>query len=253
MSQLAMFEFVSAEEIEAPAVVTPEPAQKAATPRQTGRKHNHPKKGSNITVEPIRNPKDIKLIKMLLADRPRDLALFVTGINSNLRASDLLRITVGQVRYLKAGESFQIKEQKTQKSRMVTINGPVLETIRKLLATMPAAKDGDLLFQSRKKSARLEVVKETRRSGTVTRQPLQGEITVQHLNQLVKSWCREAKIKGSFGSHSLRKTFGFQQRTLYNVPVYLLMQAFNHSSERQTLTYLGIQAEEVRDVFLNAV
>jgi hypothetical protein len=39
-------------------------------------------------------------MKRLLANRPRDLALFTLGINTTLRASDLLLITEGQVRHL---------------------------------------------------------------------------------------------------------------------------------------------------------
>lgn len=55
---------------------------------------NRPKKGSQTTVEPIRKPADIKNIKKLLQDSPRNLCLFVLGINTNLRASDLLKIKV---------------------------------------------------------------------------------------------------------------------------------------------------------------
>ena len=58
---------------------------------------NHPKKGDSIKVEPIKAKKDIQNLKKLLSDKPRDLAIFVVGINTNLRASDLLRIKVGQV------------------------------------------------------------------------------------------------------------------------------------------------------------
>ena len=53
---------------------------------------NHPKKGSTIKVDPIKKLKDIKAIKKILANKPRDLALFTIGINTNLRASDLLRL-----------------------------------------------------------------------------------------------------------------------------------------------------------------
>ena len=40
-----------------------------------GENYNHPKKGSHLTVEPIRKVKDIKLIKKLLSDKPLDLVL----------------------------------------------------------------------------------------------------------------------------------------------------------------------------------
>jgi len=57
-----------------------------------GQNCNHPKKGDMIRVQPITNIKNLKAIKKLLADKPRDLALFTVGINTNLRASDLLQI-----------------------------------------------------------------------------------------------------------------------------------------------------------------
>jgi hypothetical protein len=50
---------------------------------------NHPRKGARIKVEPFRDIQDIQNIKRLLRDRPRDLCLFIVGINTNLRASDL--------------------------------------------------------------------------------------------------------------------------------------------------------------------
>jgi len=51
---------------------------------KNGGNENHPQKGSTIKVEPIKNRKDISTLKKLLLDRPRDLALFIIGINTNL-------------------------------------------------------------------------------------------------------------------------------------------------------------------------
>ena len=56
------------------------------------------------------------------ANRPRDLALFTIGINTNLRASDLLRLKVGQVKDLKVGDAVEIKEKKAGKVRQITLN-----------------------------------------------------------------------------------------------------------------------------------
>ena len=71
-----------------------------------GNNPNHPKKGSRITVDPIRDEKDIKSISKLLKDSPRDHLLFVMGVNNGLRAGDLLKLKVKDLRYLKAGETF---------------------------------------------------------------------------------------------------------------------------------------------------
>ena len=37
-------------------------------------------------------------------------------------------------------------------------------------------------------------------------------LTEPTVNQKVKSWCRTINLKGNFGSHSLRKTWGYHQR-----------------------------------------
>lgn len=197
---------------------------------------NHPKKGSSIKVDPIRDVKDIKLIKRILQDKPRDLALFVIGVNTNLRASDLLKIRVGDVFGLHPGEYFTLREKKTGKLRSITINKAVFDAIRELLATMPGAKENELLFQSRK-------VNSSRG----------GMLTVSYLNSLVKSWCREINLRGNYGAHSLRKTFGYIHRTVFGTDLPTLMEMFNHSSQRQTLTYLGIQPREIKDAYLKEI
>jgi len=56
-------------------------------------------------------------------------------------------------------------------------------------------------------------------------------------------------IKGHFGSHSMRKSFGrFQRKN--GIPIEMLMHRFNHSTIRQTLNYLGITAEETKNMLL---
>ncbi len=185
---------------------------------------NHPKKGDRISVEPIKELKDIKAIKKLLSDKPRDLCLFTMGINTNLRASDLLLIKVSQV--INGGE-LVLKEQKTGKARRITINKTVQDAIQCLLK-MQGEEDG-YLFRSQR--------------GDV--------LTVPSVSRLVKTWCKMIHLKGNYASHSLRKTWGYHQRVSFNVGIPELMVCFNHSSQRQTLDYLCIQPEEIRSVYLN--
>jgi len=193
---------------------------------------NHPPKGSTIKVDAIREVKDIKSIKRLLADKPRDLALFVVGINTNLRASDLVRITVGQVRCLNANDEFQVKEQKTSKVRPVQLNAACVDAVKAYLATRPDAADDEPLFLSQ-------------RGG--------GAVTPISINALVKGWCRVINLKGNYGAHTLRKTWGYHQRVTFGVDIPTLMTCFNHSTQRQTLAYLGITPDEVKSVFANVI
>jgi len=193
---------------------------------------NHPAAGSEIKVDPIRTEKDIKNIKKLLADQPRNLAIFTLGINTNLRASDILNIKIGQVRHLSAGEHFTITEKKTGKGKSITINQSVFNALQPLLATLKDCADSEPLFQSRKGGKAL---------------------SVPSLNGLVKEWCTEINLKGNYGTHTLRKTFGYMHRTVHNTSVPLLMEMFNHSSQKQTLAYLGIQPEEIKDAYLKEI
>lgn len=212
---------------------------------------NHPKAGDNIKVEPIRSEKDIRNIKRFLADKckPRDLAIFTLGINTNLRASDLLLIKVGQVRNLQVGDHFRVRESKTGKDKNITINKTVYDAISNLLSDMKDANDEELLFQSRNGKQRKIIMK----NGRETRMPLPNEISVPTLNAMVKGWCSEINLKGNYGSHTLRKTFGYIHRTVFNTDIPTLMTMFNHSTQKQTLTYLGIQPSEIKDAYLKEI
>jgi len=196
------------------------------------KKQNHPVLGSILSVEPIRNPKDILTIKKRL-DNPRDFAIFVVGINTAFRASDLLNITVGQVRHLGPGDTLPVREKKTRKERRVTLNKSAHDAIRKLLVTFPEATPDDAwLFQSRKKK---------------------GKLLVSTLNTMVQEWCSWCNLPGRQGSHSLRKTFGYQHRVQFGTDLPTLMTVFGHSTQQQTLHYLCIQAEDVKEAFMREI
>ena len=193
-----------------------------------GQNVNHPSRGSAIKVEPIRSVKDIRSIKKLLADSPRSLALFTVGINTNLRAGDLLRLRAGMVRGLKPMEEIEIVEEKTSKRRRISINRACIEVLQALLASRPY-QDEDFLFASQR-----------------------GEVlTVPSVVRLVKGWCAAINLKGNYGSHTLRKTWGYHQRVTFGMGLPELMVCFNHATQRQTLEYLCIQPEEVRSIYAN--
>ena len=189
---------------------------------------NHPVKDSQIKVDPIKNLKDIKSIKKLLKDNHRDYALFIMGINTNLRASDLINITVKQVRNLKPGEDLVLKEIKTGKERRITLNAACVDAIDILLGSQ-ALEDEDPLFKSRKS----------------------GKLCVQSVHRLVKGWCRQINLSGNYGSHSLRKTWGYHQRVTFGADLPTLMTCFNHSTQRQTLKYLCVQPDEIKEIYQN--
>lgn len=195
-----------------------------------GENFNRPARGTTTTVSPIKEMKDIKSIKKLLVDNPRNLCLFILGINTNLRASDLLSLKVRDVKHLKPGDTLALKEKKTRKPRQITINKEVVKAIQGLLKSLPY-RDGDLLFMGKR-----------------------GPLTVPTVNLLVKSWCRAINLNGgNYGAHTLRKTWGYHQQVTYGVGLPELMVCFNHSSQRHTLDYLCVQPEEIRKIYMNEI
>lgn len=176
---------------------------------------NHPKLGDTIKVEPIRTVNAVNKIKKALAPSPRNFALFVVGVNTAYRASELLSIRLGQVRHLKTGDRLEVKQKKTKKYRAVTLNNSCISSIQNLLTHLERKAlqmkdlswvgDDSFLFAGKDPS-----------------RPL----TVPYLNNLVKDWCGKANCKGNYGSHTLRKTWGYMQRTKQDTPIPLLMQAF---------------------------
>lgn len=190
---------------------------------------NRPGKNVKKTVEPIRKLKDIKAIKKILADRPRDLLLFTLGINNGLRAGDLLQLKVYQVRNLKPGDSIPIIESKTGKKNVLVINKPSYDALQNFLAASDK-DDDDFLFTGRKGK---------------------NPITIPSLNRLIKGWCNEINLKGKYGTHSLRKTWGYIQRTVFCVPIEKITQRYLHASPAVTMGYLGLQTQEVEDILVN--
>jgi integrase len=193
---------------------------------------NHPPQGAIIRVEPIRSQQAIAAIEALLESQPRNRAIFCLGTNTNLRAIDMLKLTVGEVLGLLPGDSLVVREKKTKKLRRIVMNRKVILTLETWLAEHPDPRPGAPLFQSRGREAPL---------------------TVSSLNNLVKLWCRQVGLRGNYGSHSLRKTFGYIHRVVYGTDIPTLMVMFNHSSQKQTLAYLGIEEAEVRDAYLKEI
>jgi integrase len=190
---------------------------------------NHPLKGSSTVVEPIREEKDIKAIRKLLSDNPRDHFLFVLGINNGLRTGDLLKLKVGDVKDMKPGDSINIKEGKTGKQNILVINKTVHKVMTQYL-TECILSDEDYLFKSRKGN---------------------HPLTIQAVNANVKKWTSAINLKGNYGAHSLRKTWGYVQRKHYGVGFDVICKRFNHQSPAVTMRYLGISDKEVQNILTN--
>ena len=165
-------------------------------------------------VQPIRDKEIIAKFKnKLLKKSYRDYMLFVVGINTGLRISDILPLRVKDV----VGKHIIIKEKKTNKNKRLWINNTLRTELDKYIADMD---DDDLLFPSRKGDKPISRIQAYRILNDVAE-----ELGVPEI-----------------GTHTLRKTFGYWHYKQFK-DVALLQEIFNHSAPSVTLRYIGINAD----------
>lgn len=178
-------------------------------------------------VQPIKNRRDIARMKKAL--HGRDLLLFVVGINTALRISDILRLTVGDVR----GRShITLREGKTGKAKRFKINAAIKKAVH---AYVPVDASADQpLFPSRKNKRR--------------------PISRVQAYRILKAAASRAGLDRRgivVGTHTLRKTFAYHAYKSGAADLPTLMRILNHSSQSETLRYIGIEQETIDDVYVD--
>jgi integrase len=163
------------------------------------------------TVLPIRDPELIADILDYLRPHPRNYMLFLTGINTGLRISDLLRLRVRDV----VGKThITIREKKTNKEKSTKIT---VELKRALVEYIKDREPQEYLFKSREGFNR----------------PIGRSMAYKIMSEIA----REFRLY-DIGCHTLRKTFGYWHYKQFK-DVVMLMNHFNHSTEKVTLRYIG--------------
>ncbi|MEC1155032.1 tyrosine-type recombinase/integrase [Cytobacillus horneckiae] len=173
-----------------------------------------------IDVQPIRNKQQLSDMKWALKRHcnERDYILFLIGINTGLRVSDLLKLETDHIKKIKkkTRKEFLVREGKTKKERMINIT-----SIYNEILAYAETVESIWLFPSRKGDKPIS--------------------KIQAYRQLQKA----GNFAGidSIGTHTMRKTFGywFYKQTK---DVAMLQDILNHSTPRITLTYIGINKEE---------
>lgn len=184
------------------------------------------------TVQPIRDMAKIEAMKKLLASNPRDYMLFVMGINSGLRVSDLLNLKINDVVDTKGRilDCIRLREQKTGKEKQFPINKNAGKAIKSYLDSVGEHNLDDYLFKSREGANK--------------------PITRMTAWTILNDAAAAVGITDNIGTHTLRKTFGYhayQQGT----DITLLQQIFNHSAPSITLRYIGITQDDIDSVYIN--
>ncbi|MEH7217206.1 site-specific integrase [Bacillus toyonensis] len=166
-------------------------------------------------VQPIRDPEQIQQIKEYLKEKnARNYILFVMGINTGLRISDILKLKVGDVQ----GSHISMREMKTGKQKRIQITSALK---RELKWFSEGREIGEYLLKSRKGKNR----------------PIGRSMAYK----ILKSTAAEFGL-AEIGTHTLRKTYGYHMY-MQTKNIALLMEIFNHSSEKVTLRYIGVNQD----------
>ena len=190
-------------------------------------------------VQPIRDTKKIDAMKSIMKGESnyRDLLLFVLGINTGLRISDILSLKWkslidGGGRLPNTGDQLNVVEIKTKKVKSFVINRSVAEALKLYHDSLANVNPDDPVFSSRKTD-----------DGTL--QPITRIAAWQMLNR----YANMVGLNDGIGTHTLRKTFGYH---LYKKGVALeyIQKMLNHSSPAITLRYIGITQEQLNDIYV---
>uniref|UniRef100_I2Q6I0 Site-specific recombinase XerD n=1 Tax=Desulfovibrio sp. U5L TaxID=596152 RepID=I2Q6I0_9BACT len=185
-----------------------------------------------MKVEPITSARDIKSIKKLLSDQPRNRLLFILGINTGLRVQDLLNLKVGEIKQAKVGDRVVLREKKTQKENVFMVNKDIKDAVDDYLKTVDS-KDEHFLFKSRKGS--------------------NAPLTTYAVTMYVQQWCDAINLPGNYGAHTLRKTWCYHQRKTHGTSWEVIAKRLNHSSPSITRRYIGVKEEEVEEVLMKSI
>jgi integrase len=167
-------------------------------------------------------------IRLQIAGRTRDLALFNLAIDSKLRACDLVKL---RVRDLCHGDRVAaraiVMQQKTQRTVQFEITEPTREAIANWISRA-GLRSEDYLFQSR----------------------LHGSphLSTRQYARIVDRWVRDIGLDPTaYGTHTLRRTKVslIYRRTKNLRAVQLLL---GHTKLESTVRYLGIEVDDALEM-----
>lgn len=197
------------------------------------------RKGGEQTVYPIKDKNDLKTVASWLAANadPKYLVAFVLGINLGLRANELLNLKKsdildqnGNIRFVEdyrdTTDRVTVYQKKNHKNRHLYLNQACVNILTWYFDNHFCK--GELLFPSReisRKTGKIEAIKP------------------DTFRKVLKAATAACGIKLNIGTHTLRKTFGYQHYKEFH-DIEHLQRLFGHSSPLITMRYIGVTEED---------
>lgn len=167
-------------------------------------------------------------IRLQLAQRTRELALFNLAVDSKLRSCDLVRLRVRDVTHGERVSSRAIvMQQKTHRPVQFEITEQTREAVTAWI-THSHLRSEDFLFPSRVRSS--------------------PHLSTRQYARIVQSWVREIGLDpAAYGTHTLRRTKAslIYRRTKNLRAVQLLL---GHTKLESTVRYLGIEVDDALEM-----
>ena len=178
------------------------------------------------TTDPIKDYQTVKQWLKIAEEHDRNrqrggvswYMLLILGFNTSLRIGDICALRVKDVR---DQERVRVVAKKTKKLSNIKLQADVQKRINRLLA---GRHDDEYILQSRQRGSK---------TGEI--QP----ISRQRAFAIIKEVARLAEFHGHAGCHTMRKTFAYD---LYQTTgdLSLVQKVLNHSSQMETLRYIGL-------------
>lgn len=188
-----------------------------------------PKQGTKMTTSFITWEEFKRLQHKLMEGRETDALLLISvGTYTALRISDILRLRWADFKT----DRIEIKEKKTGKTRVISINKDLKEIVDNLKPSFGTDENIELFINK------------------FTRKPY----TRVGVNKMLKRIFRKYNVPcdGNISSHLFRKTFGrrvMENKGYSGEALMLLMDTFQHSSPAITKRYLGIRQQEINTLY----
>ncbi len=167
-------------------------------------------------------------VRLQVYRRTRELALFDLGIDSKLRACDLLKLKVRDVCH---GERIAVRAIVVQQKTSRPVQFEITESTRTALTDwirLSGLGSEDFLFPSRVRAS--------------------PHLSIRQYARIVDSWVEEIGLDpAAYGTHSIRRTKPslIYRRTKNLRAVQLLL---GHTKLESTVRYLGIEVEDALEL-----
>jgi integrase len=167
-------------------------------------------------------------VRLELADRARELALFNLAIDSKLRSCDLVKLRVRDVCHGdRVAARAIIMQQKTQRPVQFEITEQTRDSLSAWIR-LAGRRSDDYLFPSR----------------------LHGSphVSTRQYARIVHGWVREIGLdEAAYGTHTMRRTkAALIYRRTKNLRVVQLL--LGHSKLESTVRYLGIEVDDALEM-----